>query len=349
MVLTTLALTAGLAFPSVPAEVRYFPGEYYATRGRQGVERTALDRWPGPTGLLKLWRGGNLSSEERVALLLGGGAFHDPQLLPAYREAVVSPDDRIRAAAAFGLHVLLADAVPTGSTVDEEASRRLERTVTDLQEALRRRSLTDLWIESLLRTEGTTFRSDPVLVFERPLRICLAALDTLLEPEDLPLVLEAYRRARTTQVKVGLVRLLEGLTATQMIVRPHGPRVGWGPEIYRNALARADRLAGRECDPDPARFLTRRLVGLGVRGVDPFSPDAGGVWLKVLEAAPPLWWPLATRLLYRNGGPPLLVPLSERETKQAKALHERVLRFYAVRGVGRRPQARSEEDRKPRD
>lgn len=49
-----------------------------------------MNSWPGPTELMRLWREGELTEEQRVALLLGGAAHHDPMMLPAYREALVS-------------------------------------------------------------------------------------------------------------------------------------------------------------------------------------------------------------------------------------------------------------------
>ncbi len=331
MLLTTCALAAGLSLAPVPQAVQYFPGDYYSRDGHVSVERTALDRWPGPTGLLELWRSETLSTPQRIALLLGGGAFHDPQLLPAYREALLDPSPRIRAAAAFGVHVLLADGIPAGyGIVDPQAGQKLSETVAELERAFRSRDLVQVWLESLLHTEGTALFARPGLRFVQDLRVCEHALDTLLEPEDLPLLIVAYRTARTRPVRTALMHLLSGLGMKEFVPRVRGPRAGWNSEIFRIALQRADAFADRWCHSDPRTIYVRRLLDLRVRGVEPFDASAGGLWLRVLQKAPPPWWGVAGRLLYRNGAPPYFPSLRDPESPESRKSRETLLRFYGL-------------------
>ena len=331
-------LLLGLSLGPVPRAVDYFPGDYYLRHGRTAVEWTALDRWPGPTGLLELWRSGTLDSRERIALLLGGGAFHDPQLLPAYEEGLLDPSPKIRMAAAFGLHVLLADGVPDlKSGVDPEAGRKLARIVRGLEEALRSQDLVQAWLQSLLWSEGTTFSNGAVLRFDRPREACASALDQLLQPEDLPLVVEAYRTARTTAVRSTLMRLMSGLGLERFLVRPKGLQKGWGSAIYRQAMDRADAYADRLCVVDVAALYRRRLLTLGARGIAPFDRSSGELWLRVLQKAPAEWWAVAARLVYRNGGPPFFPALSDPESPASKRARKGILDFYGVTHVRKIP------------
>ena len=331
MLLTTCALAAGLSLAPVPQAVQYFPGDYYSRRGHLVVERTALDRWPGPAGLLELWRSGKLAPEQRVALLLGAGAFHDPQLLPVYREALLDRSGRVRAAAAFGVHVLLADGVPGGTVrVDEATGRRLARTVATLESALRSRDLVQVWLQSLLRTEKTALYHGPCLEFDRSLEFCERALDQLLQPEDLPLVMTAYRAARTDRVRTALMRLLGGLAMERFVPSSRKPRTGWNSEIYRIGLRAADRFAERWCGKDVGTIYRRRFLELQASGVDPFAPESGVLWLRTLQRAPAPWWGVAGRMLYRYGAPPLFPSLADPNSPDSRGARESLLRFYGL-------------------
>ncbi len=333
------ALVAGLSVPAVPSEVAYFPGEYYATRGRFAVERRVLETWPGPGGLRELWGRKDLDEDQKVALLLGGGAFHDPSLLPVLMEATQDEARRVRQAAVFGYRVLLGD-VPQ---VDPPAGGdELERTREEMQAvaaALRQESLVEVWLDSLLVADGVSLTSGRGLVFRRSAVVCRTALDQLLQPEDLPLVAEAYRRARSRSVKLVLLRLLETSTLQELVVKPKNPHTGWGDEVYRLAMERGDALADRLCGGRAWDPLAARLAAAGARGVAPHSPGAAHVWLLVLEKMPEQWWPVAARMLYRCGGPAQFPSFSDPGSAASRAARQRILEFYGIRKArrGRRP------------
>lgn len=325
------ALVAGLTVPAVPPEVTYFPGEYYATRGRFAVERRALETWPGPAGLVELWRSEDLDEDRKVALLLGAGAFHDPSLLPLLIEATADEAPRVRQAAVFGYRVLMADVpqVDPPSGLDEMG--RLRREMRTMMRALRRESLVEIWLDSFLAADGVSLTSGRGVVLRRPPKACLAALDQVLEPEDLPLVVEAYRRAESLTVRLGLLRLLESSAMHELVVKPKNPQQGWGEEVYTAALERGDALADTLCGRRAESLLAARLAAAGVRGVDPRSPAAAHVWLLVLEKMPAQWWPVAARMLYRCGGPAQFPSFSDPGGAASRSARQRILEFYGVR------------------
>lgn len=332
MWILTCALAAGLTVPPVPGAVTYFPGEYYATRGRFAVERLALERWPGPGGLLTLWRSGEVEGETRkVALLLGAGAFHDPSLLPMFLEATGDGPPRVRQAAAFGYRVLIGDVPPVEPPSGGKELERVRTEIRAVTAALKRESLVEVWLDSLLAPDGVSLTARRGLVFRRSSRACLSALDQLLQPEDLHLVAEAYRRAESLKVRLALLRVLESSALEVLVIKPKNPRQGWGPEVYEHALERADFLVDSLCGGDVDGFLRARLAAAGARGVDPFSPDAAHVWLRVLEKMPAPWWPVAARMLYRCGGPAQFPSFSRPDGPASRAARERILRFYGVR------------------
>ncbi len=338
VVILTCALAAGLALPPPPSAVTYFPGDYYATKGRFAVERQVLETWPGPTAMSRLLALQGLTEDQKVALLLGAGAFHDPQLLPAYRAALGDPSPKVRKAAVFGYRVLLGDVPPVEPDVRPEAVLRVRKEMRIVGWALRRESLVRVWLDSLLAPDGVSLSAHKGLVFERPEKACALALDRLVEPEDISLVAEAYRRAEGRSRRVLLLRFLESLGMRKMIKKPKGVRVGWGDEIYVQALERGDALVARLCNTDVHRFLRSRLATAGARGVDPESPEAAFVWIAVLDKMPESWWGVANRMLARSGAPWEFISLYEPESKSSKAARDRLLQFYGVRG-GRAKQA----------
>jgi hypothetical protein len=107
MLLTTLlAVSATTASMFSIDAMKWFPGDYFERAVRAPLERQVLTGWPGPDRLLEIWQTVELSDEQRVSLLIGGAAYHDPVLLPAYHGAVLSDSPRLREAAVDGDHVL---------------------------------------------------------------------------------------------------------------------------------------------------------------------------------------------------------------------------------------------------
>ena len=332
VLILTCALAAGLAVPPVSTEVRFFPGAYYASRGRFAVERQALETWPGPTVMRRLIASPDLTEDQRVAVLLGASAFHDPQLLPAYRAALGDPSPKVKKAAVFGYRVLLGDFPPADPDVRPEAVSSLGKEMEVVSRALSKESLVQVWLDSLLAPDGGSLSAHKGLVFDRPERVCALALDRLVQPEDLHLVAEAYRRAEGRRTRILLLRFLESLGMREMIDKPRGARIGWGDEIYRLGLDRGDALVEHLCNTDVLAFLRARLAAVGARGVDPESPEAAFVWLTVLDKMPQSWWGVASRMLSRSGSPQEFISLFEPGSKASRAARERLLRFYGVRG-----------------
>ncbi len=332
VLILTCALAAGLAVPPVPSEVEFFPGDYYTSRGRFAVERQVLETWPGPTVMRRLMASPDLTEDQRVALLLGAGAFHDPQLLPAYRAALGDSSRKVQKAAVFGYRVLLGDVPPVNPDVRPDAISSLAKEMKVVSRALRTESLVQVWLDSLLAPAGESLSAHRGLVLNRPEQVCALALDRLVEPEDLHLVAEAYRRAEGRQTRILLLRFLESLGMQEMIKRPRGARVGWGDEIYRLGLDRGDALVEHLCSTDVPSFLKARFAAAGIRGVDPESPEAAFVWITVLEKMPGSWWGVASRMLARSGSPRDFISLYEPSSKGSRAARESLLRFYGVRG-----------------
>jgi len=197
--------------------------------------------------------------------------------------------------------------------------------------ALARESLVEVWLDSYLALDGGSLTGGRGLVFRRPPRVCLAALGQLLQPEDLPLVAEAYRRARGLRVRLGLLHLLETTSLQTFVVKPRGARKGWGSEVYDLALERANAFVNGLCGKRVDGLLAARFAAAGVRGVDPYSPSAAHVWLRVLEKMPPQWWPVAARMLYRCGGPARFPSFSDPGSAASRAARKWILEFYGVR------------------
>ncbi len=108
-----MLLLTTINFSAVSSDaVEWFPSDYFNGHPRTQLQREVLEYWPGPTELVRLWNEGELSEDDRVILLVGGAAFHDPQLLAVYRQAVISDSQRIRQAAVYGYRDLLADGLP---------------------------------------------------------------------------------------------------------------------------------------------------------------------------------------------------------------------------------------------
>jgi hypothetical protein len=287
--------------------VRYFPGSYFDSREKLELQRRAMDRWPGPSGLIELWSSDELDEEDRVALLLGAAAHHDPRLLRMYRAAVTSDSQRLRQAGAYGYHDLLADRLPDVSRgVDDAASETLSAEIRAVYWTLRRSSLVEMWLQALLANEGLGLPGYRGVVPERSPGRCLRAVDRLMASEDLQLLVTAYQISRELDHRIGLMRLIEGLSLSRLVVKPKGERQAWGPEIYESALrdldARIERWTNRRCRVSFRRVVSANLAALGAVGVDPLHPDSCYVWGQILLTGEPEWWAIAARRLYACGG-----------------------------------------------
>jgi hypothetical protein len=329
-----LAAATGAALPAAD-QVRWFPGPYFESRARIQLQRAAMERWPGPAQLLDMWRDEKLPEEKRLAILLGGAAFHDPQLLPLYREAIASDSQRLRQGAAYGYRDLLADLRPnvTAGVTDQE-SRLLGEEMDAVAETLQRHSLTALWLESALAREENSLPGWQGVAFDRPLRSCFEAVERLAGVDDLNLLVTAYRLSTSRDSRLTLMQLIEGLSLDRFIVMPTGSRGAWGPEAYDNALQNLDAAIARWSHGgcavvDGEEVLRTNLRKMGVDNVDPLGPEGCDIWLEVLQRGLPAWWMLASRRLYDCGGPWIELSTLNRDRAETQERRQRLLGWYS--------------------
>jgi hypothetical protein len=334
MLSTTLLLVSMMGTSAVSSEaVRWFPGDYYQTRVRVGFQREVMESWPGPTRLLQMWNDGRLDEPDRVSLLLGAAAFHDPALLPAYREAVVSPSQRIRQAAVYGYRDLLADNLPDvrGGVSDDDAALLAEE-IDWVARTLSRRTLIELWLQSLLAHEELGLPGWDGVTFKRQPGVCLRAVEQLVAVEDLDLLLATYDMTGDFSTRINLLKLVEAVTLSRFIVIPEEGKKGWGRQVFTtamDALAGARRRWSRDgCTVDGEAVLNENLRSMGVSGVDPLTADGCGVWLGVLDRGFPRWWMLASRRLYACGGPWVEISALAPESDPGPELRNRLLEWY---------------------
>ncbi len=334
---TLLVLSAGLAAAGALqgiGEMHYFPGSYFDAEVRSSLYREALESWPGPTALVDMWRTGDLSRDQRQAVLLGGAAFHDADLLAIYIEAIRDPNERIRQAAAYGYRGLLGDVYPDVRTgVSQEQTKRLEAEMRAVASTLEHATLAELWTASLLASEDRTLPGWRGVVLRRPAVVCLEALDQVATVEDLPTVATAFQMARDRTVRLGLLRFLEAFTLQQLVVKKQGPRATWGSREYDAGLDAADRWSESRCSFDPLRELEDGFARLGVRGLDPMSPEACVLWQEILLNGPPQWRGTASEMLYRCGGPPLFIDRLDPDSDPSGEVWRRLLRWFLLGGA----------------
>ncbi len=330
-----VAVTTAAARPAmlpVPSEVQYFPGDYFRREGRLAFDWFVLLHWPGPAHLVELWRSGRLDEHERVALLLGGAAFHDPALLPLYRAALDDPDGRIREAAAFGFRDLVAAPLPVVEEgVTPAVARRFKWELAAVGRQLEKRSLTGFWLDRLRAPETA---SSGVYRHAAAIR----ALDAILRPEDEPELIRGFQKLVSRQDRRALLPLMEAMICRRLIVMPRGQRSGWGPYVYDFALQSLEHWMGSRCDFRPEPVLRADLARYGMNTVDPMSSQACSVWLEVLRRGRPFEWALASRQLYRCGGPPAFISMLRPGSKLARRQRVRILHWFGqpTRGVRRR-------------
>ncbi len=326
--LLAASLTVSPALVKAP-EIRYFGTDYYESVARQGLQSRVLEQWPGPSGLLNLWRSGQLNRGKEIGLLLGGASFHDPVLLPAYREALVTGGPRLRQAAAFGYRDLIGDAVPNvRNGVSAETARALAGELDAVARTLRRATLVEMWLASALAADETPRPDWRGITFRRPVSDCLRAVERLAEPEDLPAIVQAFELSERPATRRTLMRLIEGLSTERFVVLPRGQGKGWGGKIYTEAIERLDLWLGAHCDFEAERILSETLARVGVRGLDPMGPEACDVWLEVLDHGPSTMWAVAADRLYRCGAPPVRLSLTRPDDDSNRERRSRITDWY---------------------
>jgi ribosomal protein S18 acetylase RimI-like enzyme len=322
------AVTLSPALLAAP-EAEKFGTDYYDTVVRGHFHERVQAAWPGPTGLLNLWRSGKLGSRQRVALLLGGAAFHDPQLLPAYREGLLSGNAQLRKVAAYGYRDLIGDDVPNvRGGVSPEVARSLVGELDAVARTTRRAALIDIWLVSLLASEGHKPPDWRGITFAGSPARCLKAVERLAGPEDLGSVVGTYQLSEERVNRVSLMRLIEGLSMGRLVVKPQGEGQGWGSKVYDEAFERLERWLSYQCDLGVFPVLQKAFLDLGVRGLDPLSPAACDVWLQILIRGRPTSWAMAADRLYLCGGPAIRLSLARPETERNRDVRKRLRLWY---------------------
>ncbi len=313
----------------VSPETGKFGTEYYDTVVRGHFQERVLVAWPGPTGLLTLWQSEELRVGQKMSLLLGGAAFHDPQLLPLYREVLLSGGPRLRQAAAYGYRDLIGDDVPN---VRQGVSRKMAKTLVGELDAVARTihgtGLVEMWLASLLAAEDRLPPDWQGITFKRSSSSCLRAVERLVGPEDLGEVVRTYELSGNRANRVALMRLIEGLSLSQFVVKPQGQGPGWGSRVYDVAFERLDRWLSLQCDLEVTAVMEQAFANLGIRGVDPERPAACDAWLQILTKGPPSVWAVAAERLYRCGGPAIQLSLIRADSKPNRGTRKRLIAWY---------------------
>lgn len=316
-------------------EVSYFPGSYFEARAKATLQRRAMEKWPGPSQIVGRWRSGDLKHREKIAILLGASASHDPILLPLYREAVTSANDRMRMAAAYGYRDLLGDALPdVKGGVELDDAELLAREMDLVVQTLRERPLVEFWLQGALMSEGGSMPGWRGLVLNRSQAICFRAVEKILEFNDVSYLTTAYRHAVQKRTKISLMRLLEAVALQTFFTKPHNSRAVWGSKDIDEALKAADAFVDYwidvRCTTDPDLILSSSMKTMGVSDVQPLAPSSYDVWLRVLKNGAVAWHMMAARQLYNLGG-----RWSELSSLQAEAqpqieARDELIRWYRL-------------------
>jgi hypothetical protein len=291
----------------VSPEVSYFPGSFFEAKAKAHLQQRVMDSWPGPSQIVDQWQTGDLVMQEKMAILLGMSASHDPVLLPLYREAVMSDNGRIRMAATYGYRELLGDALPNvAGGVDLESARQLAAEMDAVAGTLRERPLVEFWLQSVLMDDGTSMPGWRGAVVRRPKGVGLRAVERVLSFDDFKYLATAYRIAQGEDTRVSLIRLLEAITLREFLIIPTNERAGWGSKHINEAFEAADAYVDYwidvRCTTDPNAVLAASMNAMGVRGVPPLDPRLYDFWLHVLKNGAGPWHMMAARQLYDLGG-----------------------------------------------
>jgi hypothetical protein len=339
LLMLQLVLAAGVLNSG---EVRYFPGSYFDDVARDRLQQRAMVRWPGPSELRLLWHEGGLNENQRIALLLGAAAQHDGSLLELYREAVLSDSQRLRQAGAYGYRDLIGDQPPNVMRgVDDDAAQRLVGEIDAVQSTLRFHSMVEMWLQAALHDEQRTMPGYRGILHRRPSDACFRSVDRVMGPEDLEVLIRAYRISEDTSNRIPLLKLIEALTLNQFLVMPLGDRKGWGSEVYKDGLDLLDEWidewVDRRCDLDYGRVVSASLVKMGAVGVDPLHPEACAVWGMVLGQGDPRWWAISARRLYECGGPWVEMSVLQAPSKENRSRRDFLMNWFGLRDTVSQP------------
>ncbi len=312
--LMSLAVAAALGTGSIPVwdAVQRFPdSSFWPGVGRQRtanmlatirseVGRQLRTAGPGPQQLAARFLQGQLSSDEKVTVLLAGADFHHPALLPLYAAALRSSVLRERMAALIGLHWFLgepagdATALAADSPAWEGAAKLADRLVA----AMRERTLVELWADSYLAAADLAQAGD--LVLPRTPRHCLEAIREIATPADLDTLVALWPLLAEQTDRYHLMATIEMVSLQKFVEIFKSPRGGWGSMYYDASARRVDDWVGSRCGPVDGealvRWKVREAAGEGELG------ELGG-WLALLRAGYPPVWPTVADGLLAFGAP----------------------------------------------
>lgn len=337
MAVSSVVLVAALSGFVVPAKVvTYFPGSFFDARVREPLQRQVMESWPGPTELVRLWRETDLSEQQRVALLIGGGAYHDPVMLPLYRDALSSESQILRQAAIYGYREFLADRLPrVDVTIDEQIVETYKGEMLWMARTLRRNSLLSMWLQSALTQEGASLPGYVGVRLTRHPQDCFRAIERLVGVEDLDLLVTAFELSGNQSNRIALTQLIEAISLSRFIIVPTGERVGSGMHMYENAIqalnGKIRQWRRNGCSVDGVAVLRHSIRSMGVDVADPLNADAYGFWRAVLDKGHSRWWMLAARRLYACGGPWYELSALQPETKRNEDLRYKLSAWYKPR------------------
>ncbi|MCX7895338.1 MAG: hypothetical protein N2447_05215 [Thermoanaerobaculum sp.] len=328
-----LAAALGGLIP-VPDSVKRFPNSSYWPG--VGVQRDAnmladiqreageelLTRGPGPSQIMARFHRGQLSPDERVALLLVACYYHDPQLLPLYRWAFEKGNTREKIAATVGFWRLVGLLPPSPSVIPATGPhwQQLAARAAELQQATRERPLVALWVNSylaasgLVKPTGFTFHATP--------EECLNALARLAQPEDLPYVVALWPLATRFEDRSRLVKILEAITLSRVVPEVRGDRTPTGPWIMETAINTVDAFVANLCfTPDGWALFLHNAAALA-------GGDLREGFLAALRQLYAPVWPLAAAQLQGFGAPAAIFDRTWPDHPSNSAARNRVLEVF---------------------
>jgi hypothetical protein len=267
-----LAVVFGAGRIAIPESALRFPDPMAALGSGVGKEANMLESalrdsglalrggGPGPQQLAARWAAGQLNEAEKLAVLLGGGVFHDPVLLGAYADALQSGNLRLRQAAAVGFFRLVGLPAPLPSRIpDDPASwRRLRGMVLNLGFITETRPLVRVLVDSYYAGKGV--RRPELFAFRRDGMELLRAIREIAQPADLQDVLAVWPALETFEERGVVMGTVEMLSLQHLVNRspdPHQPSGDW---LVKAAIASVDQWVATMCQsPDGELELRQSL------------------------------------------------------------------------------------------
>jgi len=330
-VMVQLVLSSVMLFSP---ELTYFPSSYFDANGRTTVQRRAMEKWPGASKLADIWwNDPELAKPGRMAILIGGAATHDVDLIPVYIDAVNRRSQPIRQAAIYGFYDLVGAQLPdVRADISDEAARIMTKKMKRMQISLQRNSLVEIWLHVLLREEGKKFPGFRGYSLSRRARDCLFAIERIMTPDDLEFLVLAYQTSEDKNSRLGLMKLIESLTLSRFVDKPTGQRSGSGPKDLEQGMTRLDQVIetwrGESCRIDVDRVLRSNLAEMGAHVSEPRGASACQVWQRVLLVGDSTWWPTAARQLYACGGPWVELSVLQADADWNHARRDQLVQWY---------------------